>query len=89
MIPAHDGAAAATAANPKSRLGFIYVPHGAVMDKWTPAAEGAGFEFTPDPEARSNRFASQLDHHHADSPTKPRSRRATAAAIMPAARPLT
>ena len=29
------------------RLGFVYVPHGAIMDKWTPAAEGAGFEFTP------------------------------------------
>jgi hypothetical protein len=25
----------------------MYVPHGAVMDKWTPATEGAGFEFTP------------------------------------------
>ena len=24
----------------------IYVPHGATMDKWTPATEGAGFEFT-------------------------------------------
>jgi hypothetical protein len=46
MIPSMT-ALAATAANPKSRLGFIYVPHGAVMDKWTPAAEGAGFEFTP------------------------------------------
>jgi hypothetical protein len=36
---------------PKTRLGFVYVPHGAVanrvMDHWTPAAEGAGFEFTP------------------------------------------
>src|SRR5271167_3597806 len=46
MIPSMT-ALAATAANPKSRLGFIYVPHGAVMDKWTPAAEGSGFEFTP------------------------------------------
>src|SRR6202167_4423002 len=46
MIPSMT-ALAATAANPKSRLGFIYVPHGAVMDKFTPAAEGAGFEFTP------------------------------------------
>ena len=46
MIPSMT-ALAATAANPKSRLGFIYVPQGAVMDKFTPAAEGAGFEFTP------------------------------------------
>jgi hypothetical protein len=45
MIPATT-ALAATAANPKSRLCFIYVPHGAVMDKFTPAAEGTGFEFT-------------------------------------------
>ena len=35
-----------TAAVPKSRLGCIYVPHGAIMDKWTPATEGSGFEFT-------------------------------------------
>jgi hypothetical protein len=35
-----------TAATPKSRFCGIYVPHGATMDKWTPAQEGAGFEFT-------------------------------------------
>ena len=35
-----------TAAAAKSRLGCIYVPHGAIMDKWTPAIEGSGFEFT-------------------------------------------
>jgi hypothetical protein len=35
-----------TAAQPKSRLGCIYVPHGATMDKWTPATTGKGFEFT-------------------------------------------
>jgi hypothetical protein len=46
MIPALT-AATNTAANPKTRLAFMYVPHGAVMDKWTPATEGAGFEFTP------------------------------------------
>jgi len=46
MIPALT-AATKTAASPKLRMGFIYVPHGAVMDKWTPATEGAGFEFTP------------------------------------------
>jgi len=46
MIPART-LLAQTAANPKARLGFVYVPHGAIMDKWTPAAEGAGFEFTP------------------------------------------
>ena len=45
MIPAGT-ALAQTAANPKSRLGCIYVPHGATMYKWTPTAEGKGFEFT-------------------------------------------
>jgi hypothetical protein len=38
---------ARTAANPVRRLGFVYVPHGAIMSRWTPAAEGAGFEFSP------------------------------------------
>ncbi|HUA20536.1 MAG TPA: DUF1552 domain-containing protein [Bryobacteraceae bacterium] len=46
MVPALT-AATKTAASPKPRMGFVYVPHGAVMDKWTPATEGANFEFTP------------------------------------------
>ena len=46
MIPART-LLAQTAARPTPRLGFVYVPHGAIMDKWTPATEGAGFEFTP------------------------------------------
>jgi len=29
------------------RLGFVYVPNGIIMDRWTPATEGAGFEFAP------------------------------------------
>jgi hypothetical protein len=45
MIPART-LLAQTAARPTSRLGFVYVPHGAVMADWTPATEGAGFEFT-------------------------------------------
>src|SRR5580704_1826763 len=45
MIPAQTPLLK-TAANPKARLSCIYVPHGAIMDKWTPAAEGKGFEFT-------------------------------------------
>jgi hypothetical protein len=36
-----------TAATPRTRLGAIYFPHGAIMPQWTPAAEGAGFELTP------------------------------------------
>ena len=45
MVPAQT-ALGQTAANPRSRLGCIYVPHGATMDKWTPAQAGKGFEFT-------------------------------------------
>jgi len=36
-----------SAANAPRRLGFFYIPNGAIMDSWTPAALGAGFEFTP------------------------------------------
>ena len=46
MIPART-LLAQTAAKPLPRLGFVYVPHGAIYDKWTPATMGAGFEFTP------------------------------------------
>jgi len=35
-----------TAALTKSRFCGIYIPHGATMDKWTPAKEGSGFDFT-------------------------------------------
>ena len=46
MIPAAT-ALANTAAAPRTRLGFFYFPHGAIMEKWTPAAVGAGFEVSP------------------------------------------
>src|SRR5579872_2893236 len=46
MIPART-LLAATAAKSTPRLGFVYLPHGAIMDKWTPAQEGANFEFSP------------------------------------------
>jgi len=36
-----------TAAAPVTRFGFMYVPHGMIMDKWIPAADGADFEFKP------------------------------------------
>ena len=45
MVPAGT-ALAATAAAAKTRLGCIYIPHGATMDKWTPKGEGASFEFS-------------------------------------------
>jgi hypothetical protein len=46
MVPAAT-LLAQTAARPKPRLGFIYFPHGAIMNQWTPAAEGRDFELTP------------------------------------------
>ena len=36
----------ATPAMPKPRFLGIYVPHGATMNRWTPATEGTGFEFS-------------------------------------------
>jgi len=35
-----------TAAKGRTRFGAIYIPHGATMDKWTPAADGTSFEFS-------------------------------------------
>src|SRR6516162_941878 len=45
MVPAQTPLSR-TAATPKSRFCGIYIPHGATMDKWTPAQEGAGFELS-------------------------------------------
>jgi hypothetical protein len=45
MIPAAT-ALANTAAAPKPRLGFFYFPHGAIMEKWTPAKAGTDFEMS-------------------------------------------
>jgi hypothetical protein len=46
MIPAAT-ALAATAAAPKPRMLFIYFPHGAVMNQWTPKKDGADFDLPP------------------------------------------
>jgi hypothetical protein len=46
MIPALT-AQTKTAGAPKLRLSFIYVPHGAVMDKWTPVGDGTDWEISP------------------------------------------
>jgi hypothetical protein len=52
MVPAST-ALAQTAANPKIRAGFFYIPHGAIMyntkygvegDKWTPSGRGDSFK---------------------------------------------
>ena len=36
-----------TAAQPVARLFIGYVPNGVIMDRWTPLADGAGFELPP------------------------------------------
>jgi len=71
MIPART-LLAQTAAQPPARLGFVYVPHGAIMDQWTPATEGAGFEFTPilkplEPFRDHLNVVSGLGHRAADT----------------------
>jgi hypothetical protein len=45
MVPART-ALAQTAANPAVRLGLLFIPHGAVMNQWTPASVGA-LELSP------------------------------------------
>jgi hypothetical protein len=45
MVPAQTPLAK-TAGAAKSRVGAIYVPHGAAMYKWTPEKEGLGLEFS-------------------------------------------
>lgn len=67
MIPAF---AASTSQAP--RLGFVYVPHGAIMSHWTPDTAGKNFEFkeTLKPlEAYRDRLnvVSGLHHRAADS----------------------
>ena len=45
MLPAVTPLAQTTAKG-RTRLACIYVPHGATMDKWTPATDGPGFELS-------------------------------------------
>jgi hypothetical protein len=46
MVPALT-TTAKTAAAPVRRLGFVYIPNGAIMEKWTPSATGREFELPP------------------------------------------
>ena len=50
-LPLLDGMIPAFATPPATtsplRLSFVYVPNGIIMDKWTPAEEGAAFQLTP------------------------------------------
>jgi hypothetical protein len=45
MVPALT-AQSRTAARPTLRFGAVFVPNGAIMEQWIPAAPGTGFEFT-------------------------------------------
>ena len=45
MVPAAT-TWAQTAAKARTRFGAIYIPHGAIMPKWTPRTAGAGFELS-------------------------------------------
>jgi hypothetical protein len=82
MVPA-GVALAQTAAAPKPRLGFFYLPHGAIMEntrfglemnRWTPDAEGKEFELKPilEPFAPWKSFmtvVSRLGNRPAESPS--------------------
>jgi hypothetical protein len=46
MVPAST-ALSGTAAAPQPRMLFVYFPHGAVMNKWTPKKNGADFDLPP------------------------------------------
>jgi len=46
MVPAATALAETPGARP-SRVGFIYVPHGADMGSWTPTSAGTQFELSP------------------------------------------
>jgi hypothetical protein len=46
MVPAFT-AVGKTAAAPRLRFGAIYVPNGIIMNQWTPATVGSGFELMP------------------------------------------
>jgi hypothetical protein len=72
MIPART-ALAQTAAAPRPRMGFIYFPHGAIMNQWTPATEGKDFEIPPilkplEPFRRYLTIVSNLENRNASLP---------------------
>jgi hypothetical protein len=71
MVPALT-AQAQSAANIQPRLGFIYVPHGAIMSQYTPDTTGRAFEFKPilkalEPYRDRLNIISGLAHQAADT----------------------
>jgi hypothetical protein len=72
MVPAGT-ALAATAAAPVPRVAFVYFPHGAIMDAWTPAADGPLTTLGPileplAPFADRLTIVSGLENRHAFGP---------------------
>jgi hypothetical protein len=72
MVPAAT-ALAKTAAAGKPRMGFVYFPHGAVADLWTPKTEGRDFEMSPilkplEKHRAQMTVVSNLGNKNADSP---------------------
>ena len=73
MIPART-ALAGTAAKPLPRMAFVYFPHGAIMSKWTPDADGKSFELASileplKPFQSKLTIVSGLENKHASGPT--------------------
>jgi Protein of unknown function (DUF1552) len=73
-LPLLDAMVPAFASNVKQspRLGFVYVPHGMVMSRFTPDAVGAGFELKDiakplEPYRSRLNIVSRLHHRAADS----------------------
>jgi len=88
MIPAAT-ALAQTAAKPKLRAGFFYLPHGAIMwntthgakmDHWMPSGAGATFKLSPilEPLESHKRYVTTFDRIEAKAP------RGNVHAFMPA-----
>ena len=48
-----------TASAPRKRLGCVYIPHGAIMDRWTPGDRWHRLRVHADSEARSSRSATR------------------------------
>jgi hypothetical protein len=72
LLSAMTPAMAQSATNIQPRLGFIYIPHGAIMSEYTPDTVGQDFEFKPilkplEPYRDRLNIISGLGHQAADS----------------------
>lgn len=72
MVPAAT-AQSKTAANPVPKMGFIYVPHGSVLDRWSPKTTGTNFELLQilkplEPYKKQLTIVSGLRNKAAESP---------------------